>query len=214
MSSVTTESPRRRRPIDPRLLIGLALVLVSVAGVVGVVAATDRTVRVYAAGGTLTPGEHVGRDDLVLRSVALDGADAHYLREGQLSRAGLVVTRTIHGGELVPREAVGGGDEVDAARLVVQVDGRIGSAITPGAVVDVWGATAAERGADDDASAPPSVLAADAIVVQVLDDKGLVAGSSSVAVELRVPRERIARLLQAVADDQRLSLVAAGGGAA
>ncbi|WP_181408332.1 hypothetical protein [Schumannella sp. 10F1B-5-1] len=208
---MTSAPPRRRRPIDPRLLIGLALVLLSVAGVVGIVAVTDRTAKVYAAGGTLTAGERVTADDLVLRSVALDGADKHYLRDGQIPKGGLVVTRTITGGELIPSAAVARDAEVESARLVLQVDGSVGSAVTAGADVDVWGAATEDRADPDGEVAPPAVLAAGATVVQVLDDKGLVAGSSNVAVEVLVPRERVARLLQAVADGQRLTLVGRGG---
>ncbi|MEO6114916.1 MAG: hypothetical protein ABIP33_00905 [Pseudolysinimonas sp.] len=73
-------SPRRRRSApDLRLVLGVLLVVGSVAGVYGIVAAADRRVTVYAAASALTPGERIDAGDLVRRSVALDGSDRLYL---------------------------------------------------------------------------------------------------------------------------------------
>src|SRR3954469_23791732 len=97
---------RRRFTLDPRLLIGLLLVAVSVGGVVILVSAADRTVAVLAAGGTLSPGERAGGDELVVIHVRLDQATTRYLTADDIPDGGIVVTRTVGEGELIPVDAV------------------------------------------------------------------------------------------------------------
>lgn len=219
--------PGRRRLIDPRLLIGLGLVLASVAGVVGVVAAADATTPVYAAAADLAPGDRVEHGDLVQRSVVLDGAAEHYLAPGDVPSDGLVVVRPVAGGELIPERALQPTASLDFASVVLAVDGRLGTTIRSGARVDVWaaaesaghastGATQTGDEADAPASTPPGplVLAADAVVVEVLRDEGIVAAGGGVSVEVQVPRDRLGGVLQAVADGLSLSLVPAAPGEA
>lgn len=216
----------RRRLIDPRLLIGLGLVLASVAGVVGVVAAADASTPVYAAAEDLVPGERVRHGDLVQRNVVLDGAAEHYLAPGDVPSEGLVVVRSVAGGELLPQRALQSTSALDSASVVLAVDGRLGTGIRSGARVDVWAAAesasgapaaqaSAEAEAEEAASDPPSgpvILAADSVVVEVLRDEGIVAAGGGVSVEVQVPRERLGGVLQAVADGLALSLVPAAPG--
>ena len=77
-STAIRNRPGRNAP-DLRLVLGVLLVVGSVVGVYGIVAAADRRVTVYAAASALTPGERIDAGDLVQRSVALDGSDRLYL---------------------------------------------------------------------------------------------------------------------------------------
>lgn len=208
-------SPRARRAPDPRLLIGVGLVVASVAGVVGLVAAVDRREPVYAAAAPLQPGDRLEPDALVERRVALDGAESLYLRAGELPDDGLVVTRPIREGELITTSALGAASAVDATAVVVELAAPVSASVGPGSAVDVWTARAAETtGAGAAPPAPPRVLVSDAVVVEVRDDGGLVATGGGASVEVLVPRGRVARLLQAIADEARLSVVPAGVGEA
>lgn len=215
MTAAVLPMPARRSiAIDPRLPIGLALVLASVAGVVGVVAAADATTTVYAAAGALAPGQRVTADDLVERHVVLDGADARYLTPQSLPSDGAVALRAVGAGELVPVGALGAADGVRLTSLVVETSARLSAAIVPGAPVDVWAAVPSVRmpGTTEEATAPvgPTVLVADAGVVRVLEQQGMTVDGGGVAVEVRLPRGSVADLLQAVADGAELSLVPAG----
>lgn len=210
MAVVASPALVRTRPraiIDPRLLLGLVLVLASVAGVVAIVSFSDRAVPVYAASRSLTPGERVRAGDLVQRKVSLDGADRLYLRAGTLPAAGLVVTRPIARGELIPASSVGDAARAGMTSYVVQVPGRVSDAVAPGATVDVWASASSDQNRED--ADPPAVVASGATVVQVLADDGLVA-RDRMAVEVLVPRSRIAQLLQAVSDGDALALVPTG----
>lgn len=220
MTTSATAPPPRRRPFaDPRLLIGLLLVAASVAATVGLVMAVDRRIQVYAATAPLQPGERIHASDLVARGVALDGSDALYLPVGRIPEDGLVVTRAVAQGELVPAAAVGTTSDVDSTTIVLRLATRVSAAVSPGASVDVWAAApsastaAAAAGATGAATPPPAVLVEDAAVVRVLDDDAaLSADRDGGAVEVRIPRSRIARVLAAIAAGDGLSVVPAGLG--
>lgn len=206
-------SPRPRRlGIDPRLLIGLGLVIASVAGVVAVVSASDHRVTVFAAAGTLAPGDHLDAADLLARQVKLDDTAGLYLGAGDLPDEGLVVTAGVREGELVPLSALGTVSGRDSTTIVLQLAGRVSGSVEPGALVDVWASRGSASGLSDPAGlpAPPSVLSADAVVTRVLGPEGIVAAADGEAVEVLVPRARIARLLQAIADGDELAVVPAG----
>jgi len=220
--------PARSAP-DLRLVLGVLLVVGSVAGVYGIVAAADRRVTVYAAASALTPGERIDAGDLVQRSVALDGSDRLYLAAGRIPSGGLVVTQPVAKGELLPTSSVGTSSGVRSTSLVLQLATRVSGAVVPGAAIDIWAAadpdgvsTAASSdasagspdgggpGAPVDATAP-TVIVPGATVVRVLDDSGgLSVASSGSSVEVLVPRSRVARLLQAIAQKSALAVVPAG----
>jgi flagella basal body P-ring formation protein FlgA len=92
--------------LDPRLLIGIVLIAASTTGVWALVSGLDDSVEVYAARGTITPGTRIDAADLDTESVRLGATAGRYLAPGDLPDGGLVVTRTIEAGELVPDSAV------------------------------------------------------------------------------------------------------------
>ncbi|MBX3193926.1 MAG: hypothetical protein KF727_02355 [Microbacteriaceae bacterium] len=214
MTPASSPPTRRRLVVDPRLVIGVGLVIASVAGVLALVSAADRRVPVYVASSTLVPGARVDAGDLLLRQVALDDAAGLYLVEGALPSGGLLATAVVREGELVPLSALGTAEGSDATTIVLQLAGRASSSVVPGALVDVWASTTANAVTDalDDGtgSMPPIVLTSGALVTRVLQPDGIVSAADGEAVEVLVPRSRIARLLQAIADGDALAVVPAG----
>ena len=195
-----------RWAIDPRLIIGLALVVASVGGVVAVVSAADETVAVLAAGESLAPGDRVEKGDLVTVDVRLPGATDRYLIPGDIPAEGVVVTRTVGKGELVPVEAVGSASGARVASLVLDVAGTLAASVQPGALVDVWAAREEEGGR----FGPPTVIVSGATVVRLVQSDSIVSGGGSTAVEVLVPKARIARVLEAAANSDAVSIVPAG----
>jgi hypothetical protein len=214
--------PRRasRRSPDLRLVLGVLLVVGSVAGVVGIVSAADRRVTVYAAGSTLTPGERIDRGDLVERTVALDGADGLYLGRGDIPRDGLVVTQPVARGELLATSSVGSAVGVRSTSIVLRLATRVSGAVVPGASVDLWSApkvgsaisgTGASASDTEAARLAPSVLVSGATVARVLAQSGSFSvDANGSQVEVLVPRNRVARVLQAIANGDALALLPAG----
>lgn len=201
----TARTPRSAKSFwfDPRLAIGVGLVIASVAGVFAVVSAADRSVLVYAASSAMNPGDRVYPTDLEVASVRLGRTDERYLKEGEIPADGVIVTRTVSAGELVPASAVGASSSLRVASIVVNVGGDLSHTIAPGTVTDVWSAEVT----DDRRFGPPSVLVGSATVVRVLESKGIISDGRGHTVELLIPRDRIARVLDAVAGGDAISLV-------
>ena len=204
MATLPSPLPRRLR-LDPRIVLGLVLVAVSTLGVTGVVQSLNRTEPVYRAAGPLVAGAHISAADLVATPVRLGPADPLYLT-GPVPADGYVVTRTIAAGEMVPLSALGSASAVGVASVVVDLSTRLAGSIVPGAVVDVWSAprkpgSTTEHGA-------PVVLVSGATVVRTIAPQGIVQAAQQNTVELQVPRGDVAAVLQAVADDARISAVA------
>lgn len=196
------ERPPRSFWFDPRFGIGIGLVVVSVLAVLGIVSSADRTIDVYSAAAALSPGDRIGAADLAVRSVRLGSVADRYLTASDLPAAGLVVTRPVAAGELVPRSAVGSVAGVRVASVVVSVRGELPQSVAAGTVVDLWAAHEVEHGV----FGPPVVLVDAATVVRVIKPDGLVTGAAE-GVELLVTRSKTASVLEAVANQDAMSLV-------
>lgn len=203
MTSNPGASTRRRFWFDPRFAIGLGLVAASVTGVWWIVGSTDSSVAVYAARGPLFVGDRIDASDLVATRVRLESAGELYLTPRRLPAEGLVVTRTVAAGELLPRSAVGTRAGASVTSVVVAVRGRLPGSLGPGSVVDVWAAREGEHGQ----FGPPSVLVASASVVRLIEATGLIADSSGQSVEVLVPKDTVAAVLQSIADQDAIALV-------
>ena len=207
-------APRRRRSFwfDPRFAIGLVLVVVSVLGVGALVNAANASVDVLAARSTLTPGERVHAADLLPTSVRVGRTAGLYLQASDVPSAGLVVTRSVAAGELVPHTAVGSEVGQFLTSVVVTVDSALASSIVPGSRVDLWSAGPAARSGDDSSSAArgsyaaPTVLVSSAIVVRLVDQKNRVASNGS-SVEVLMPKAHTAMVLDAIANGAVLSVL-------
>jgi hypothetical protein len=207
---------KRRRSFwfDPRFAIGLALVVVSVVGVVGLVAQANASVEVFAARTTLTPGERVSASDLVPTSVRAGQIEKLYLTARQVPRDGVVITRAVAAGELVPASAVGSSAGAGLTSVVVNLSGELAGSIAPGSRVDLWSAAQASTTSSDDTTSTrepgafdaPTVIVSSAIVVRIVDEKSVVS-SSSTSIELLVPKSETASVLDAIANGAALSLV-------
>ncbi len=198
-----TPSPRRRRHVDVRLIIGLVLVTASIASVVGIVTAADDGEEVLAAPRLLTAGELITVDDLEVRRVSL-GIEGHgYLRPDDIPLEGVVVARTVGTGELVPVAAVGDSRGPSATTLVVALSTAIGATVRPGDPLDLWSAPALEAGR----FGAPAVIASETQLVRVVVDDGIVSAGQAGRVELLIARRDVARILHALANGDALSAV-------
>jgi hypothetical protein len=201
---------RKRFWFDPRFAIGVLLVAASIAGVVAIVGSADTSVLVLAARAPLAPGDHVDGDDLVATSVRLDGADRLYLLPDDLPSDGLVVTKPVARGELVAASAVGSMLGEQQTAIVLALKGELAASVIPGSGVDVW--SARQTGSGQTGSAQfeaPAVIVSAATVVRLVDRQGFVVDDGSAAVEVLVPRSQVARVLEAVANDDAISVVPA-----
>lgn len=204
-SSSPSPVVRSSRRLDARLIVGLALVAASIAAVVGIVTAADEGEEVLAAPALLTAGQVLTIDDLEVRRVAL-GIEGHgYLTPDDMPAEGVIVTRTVGRGELVPRAAVGDARGPSATTVVVALSTALGATVRPGDALDLWSAPALDAGR----FGAPAVIASGTQLVRTVIDEGIVTGAEAGRVELLVPRRDVARILHALANGDALSAIPA-----
>jgi hypothetical protein len=178
--------------------------LASIAGVWFVVTSARQTAPVMAAAHTIVPGDVLGTDDLRVVDAALGAAGESYLVPGSWE-PGVVATRTIEAGELVPASAVGRASASRVTTVVVRSATDVPSGVTAGTVIELWAAPLQERGV----YGTPSILVADATVAAVTVDEAMI-GAGSATLELVIERSAVAKTLEAVAADAALSVVPTG----
>lgn len=212
----TPQAQRLRRPSwrDPRLLVGLLLVLLSTALGGWVVSRADRTVPVYAAQRALVPGEAVSAQDVRRVDVLLGEADERYLSAAVDLPPDLHVLRAVGDGELIPLAATGTRDQVRTQVVALQVDTTSASMLEVGSIVDVFvnrptgGASVGGRPAY---GGPEQVL--EGATVAALPDASSVLGGvvSQRPVQLVVPVDKVQALIADIDLGSRITLVAAPG---
>ncbi|MFT4136030.1 SAF domain-containing protein [Microbacterium sp.] len=207
MAALDVIARPRPRPFwsDLRFLLGIVLIVASVAGVWLVVSTARQTAPVLVATRTIVPGQQVSAGDLEVAEVALGGVGEAYAVPGTLADDA-VATRTIAAGELVPADAVGDAREAATTTVVMRSATDVPASVRPGTVVEVWAAPPTERGEYD----TPRVLVADATVVQVSRDDSML-GGGEVALELVIARADVAAALAASSDGSALSVVPVAG---
>lgn len=203
---------RMRRPSwrDPRLGVGVLLVVASVALGSWAVSRADATVEVYQASGPVTPGDVIDVDDLHVVQVRLDGVENMYLVPGsELEEA--VITRTVADGELVPLAALGSADDLDLRPVQIAMPATMQDIVTPGSRVDLWVALP-DPGSTQRALLPPELLVEDVEVREVHTDTSVFAGSDSVQAQVLVATADLPGVLAALAADGQITIVPVLGG--
>ena len=190
---------------DARFLLGIALIIASVAGVWLVVASARQTGPVFAAARTIVPGQTVTADDLRVVDVALGSAGETYVSPASL-QPGVIATRTILEGELVPQAAVDDADAATTTTIVIRTSGDVSASVVAGSVVEVWAAPAEDGGTFGE----PHILVPSATVVSVTRDDAVVSGTD-VSLEIVIPRADVAESLAALADGANMSVVPVAG---
>lgn len=215
---MTTQPPqarRLRRPSwrDGRLLVGVLLVLGSVALGARIVAGADHTIPVYAAAGPLVPGERVTADRLTRVDVALGAAAATYLSAAAPVPEGAVVVRDVRAGELLPAASLARAEDVARAPVMVPVSPDSARVLVAGSVVDVW-VNDKQPGSGMATYGTPRRLIPAAPVGRVPGaDDGRLTGAATTGVQVQVPNGDVERLIAAIDQGARITLVPAAGSA-
>ncbi|PKI92007.1 hypothetical protein CW368_03935 [Actinomycetales bacterium SN12] len=196
----------RRFFADLRFLIGVALVIASVAGVWLLVSTSRQTTPVLQATRTVLPGETITSAELQVVEVGLGSLGDSYLAPQSLE-PGAVAVRTLTAGELVPLAAVGDVDDLRTTSVVIGST-AVPAGVTAGTVVELWHAPPIDDGRSFE---EPRILVADAIIAHVAEEEGMLAGGR-IDVELVVDRADIADVLAAITGGDALSIVPTGAG--
>lgn len=204
MTTLPSPPARRLRPpswFDLRLLVGVLLVVGSMAAGTAVVSSAGRSVRVWAVTRDVAASTVLAVDDVRPARVRLFDSASGYLDVGR-SPVGLAVRRGLAAGELLPAAAL----EDSRPGLVVNLPVRPENApsVARGQAVDVWAGTK---------DCGPRRVLASAAVQEVRTDEagGLAARTGVLQVVLRVGPADAERLLAVLGVDSTIRLVVVDG---
>lgn len=193
---------------DPRLLVGILLVLASVVGVVSLVGSADRTTEVYAARDSIAVGEKLTMDNVVRAKVRLNDTEEHYFTAEAGLPEGLVAVQRIGKNHLVPKESLATVDALDRKPVAVTIDEALPPQAVPGTRVDVWVALPDARNGFSE----PKLLLPGAEIAQVTAGSTALGSSRSTVLMVLVADSQMPAILGAQANMAEISVVWNPGG--
>lgn len=205
----SVQARRLRRPSwrDPRLLVGLVLVLGATVLGGAVVAQADDTVPVLAAATTLVRGDGLQQAGLRVVRVRLDDVGPAYVRADEPVPADAVALRTVPAGELLPTAAVGRAAELESRPVALTWQGPRPEALVRGATVDLW---VAEREGTSEYG-EPQLRVRSADVFAVVEGSTGLGSTGGTQVQVMLEPDGVQQMLAALAAGDRIDLVLVPG---
>lgn len=197
---------RRPRWKDPRLIVGIVLVVASVLMGALLVSRLAETTPVLVARSPIAPGDAIDPADLVVAEMRLGDQTDLYAGSVEAIPEGAVATRAVQEGELVPMSVIGQSEDVPLRPVMIPVDMTVAESVAPGAMVELWHTAAT---ADEAGDAHAELLVPDAVVRRV--DEGSSLGMRSMSVEVLVPSDSVYEVLEVLSKDERLDVIGVPG---
>ncbi len=198
----------RRRPgvwRDPRFVVGVVLIVVSVLVCTLLVDRARGGTRHYQVTRAVAVGEAV--DATNTRMVEVRTASDAYLPHGDLPE-GAVATRSMDSGELVARAAVSTQVDTSFRRLMVTVSSGLPDSATPGTRLELWFVPTSRAGTGQQA---PQLVAGEVTLVRVSEATGAIVSQGGTRIEVRLPVADLPAVLQATGGDGVVTAVPVGG---
>ena len=209
-SPASANAPLRlRKPSwkDPRLLVGMLLVCVSIVGVIALVESADRTVGVYAARVDLLVGAELSEEDFRIVPVRLGEVEGSYWTVSDGLPGNAVAHRLISAGELLPASGVGAADALERKPVGLTIEDPLPAGTATGDRVDVW---VSPRGEGNEFGAPKLLLEGAEIYDYTEEDSALGA-TQSARVFVLVDDQTLPALLDALSNEARIAVVVNAG---
>lgn len=212
MSSAAATGARLKKPSwkDPRLLVGVLLILASVVGVISLLGSADKTTEVFAAREAIGVGEKLTPDNVSRVKVRLGDVESRYITAESGMPDGVVAVQRIGKDQLLPRESLGHVDMLNRKPVAVTVQEALPDQAVAGTRVDVWVSMPDAR----NGFAQPKLLLRGAEIAQVSPGSTALGSSKSTVLMVLVGDEHMPSLLGAQANDAKISVVWNPGGAA
>ena len=198
-------APRLKKPSwkDPRLLLGVLLVLVSVSGVSALVASQDQTMQVLAASRDLPVGTVLQADDFDTVQVFLGGLEGTYMAAADSFPEGAVAGNIIRRGELLARSDITEAGKLDRKPFGLDVQAPLPSGIRAGDRVDVW---ASLPNGQNGYGEPRRLLEAAEISELSVTDS-VIAGAAATRLLVLVDDSDLPALLGALSNQAKIAVV-------
>lgn len=209
-SSATVARLKRPSWKDPRLIVGILLVLASVAGVISLLAGADRTTEVFAARNSIAVGERLTAENVVRTKVRLGDTEQHYIPSASGLPEDTVAIQRIGKDQLVPRTSLGTVDALDRKPVALTVSEVLPAQAVAGARVDVWVAQPDARNGFSE----PTLLLSGAEIAEVAEGSTALGSNKTTILMVLVEDSNMPALLGAQANDAKISVVWNPGGGA
>lgn len=189
---------------DPKLLVGLALILLSVVSVIGVVRATNQTETFYALARDVPVGQKITVEDLREVDVRLSDSASRYMRNTQEIAEGMRAKDFLRSGELLRVDAVTTTDTDQHRKATVVLDSTVVSTFSAGDRVDIWISQKAEN---KNAYGSPEVVMQSAYISKVTSEESMIGSTGKSAVQLLVTEDALGKVLDATNNESKINLV-------
>ena len=206
MNDKPAEAPRIRTPgwRDPRLIVGVILVVLSVAGVVALMQSADSRQGYWAASVDVVPGAKVKAEDFhIVQASMSEAANMYWPAERELP-AEFYVASTVLQGEFLAHRQVSEADPGGRQQVGIRVSEDMPAAVSTGSRADVWVALADTDGRGYE---EPHKLITSAEVVGIDDNTSAFAAAETTTVYLMLSQDALPGVLDAQANGAKISLV-------
>ncbi|MCU1435252.1 MAG: hypothetical protein JWR71_1977 [Pseudarthrobacter sp.] len=193
---------------DPRLLVGVLLVLASVVGVISLVGSADQTTEVYAARDSIAVGEKLTKDSVVRAKVRLGETEEHYVTVEAGLPEDMVAVQRIGKNQLLPKESLATVDALDRKPVALTIDEPLPPQAVAGTRVDVWVAPPDARNGFSE----PKLLLPGAEIAQVNEASTALGSSRNTVLMVLVEDSHMPAILGAQANQAKISVVWNPGG--
>lgn len=203
------QTPRVQKPSvkDPRLIVGILLVAVSVLlGAWAVDGAKNLSVA-YVARETIVAGQELTQEQLRPVDVNLGQYESAYLTVPLDAAEELVARETIRAGELVSRAEISNKSVLEQRIVAVHSSTPLPNTLKVGSLLDLWVVSQA----DSEVDAEPSLVVSSLTVSELPDSEGSFSSSSGQSVHLVVQGADIPKVLDVISPGYTLALLAQPG---
>jgi hypothetical protein len=201
MKPASAARPSRRFRRSSKTLVGIALVVASVAGVGAIVSNFSKTRVIAITLGEVAAGQSIDASDVQALTVMDDPLFNNYATPQDFVSSP-ISARSLGAGQLIPLGALG--SEVLSDDSVVTLELSIGEPewLKAGALTELW---VAAPGAENSFLAP-FVLSPQLRILRVSKDEGFAADTLTTRVDVLVPRRYLPGVIHALANRYFLHL--------
>ena len=197
MKKLRMPAKRNRR----NLLLGVLLIVLSVAGVWYAIESNNKTDDYLVAARPASSGSMVTKDSFRVEHFNLSSSSNLYLKPGQVPVGSYLLT-TLDSGQLIAKGSVAT-SIIDARQpVIISSTMPVPDTLKVGDFVDIWVSEAIENGK----FAPAVTLVRDAEVTDIMQPSGVIADQAP-RIQVLVPVVSVAPILDAIASKGALSLV-------
>ena len=188
---------------DPRLIIGIVLILGALLAGTMAVHLANRNERYYVAAQTLVVGSPIDPQKLKLVEMNPGQSGTNYLKVGQLSKD-RTLNRTVKQGELLPRSALSK-EKAGMRSLVLNLGTELPAGTEKGDALELWQLPASAHGSSDvEEQEYAQKLTGHAILRDIRDPSANVAARTKPSIEVVVDQQDLPAVLAAVGRNSQI----------